>query len=488
MESLPFLGCGLSSVGSSLHLARVTSHDAVGAQSSRSARASAEPEPLRTRWITALAGWAASVFQRIEVRGGPIPDGPVMVVVNHQNALLDPLVVFKVAGRPTRPLAKAPLFDQRLLGFLLRTLGGLPVYRRQDDPSQMYRNEDTFRAAIDALQAGDALQIYPEGRSHSEPSIEPLRTGAARIALAAEGEREGTLGLLIVPIGLTWERKHRFGGRVLAEIGDPFPVTPWLTRDGANDPAAVRALTEEVTERLRRYTLNLDRSADLELLSAADRIYSRQKALHGYRERGLLADRVPRLRRFAEGLAWLRNHDPEEYRRLARKVHRVDRVTRALGAETGGIPRRYPLRSVVRYTFREGLTLLVGLPLALIGSVIWYPAWVVPQFVVARVGPEHESEATYKLATSFFTVPLTILIFGGTGYAIGGIAGGLSGLFVTPLLALVAWAWRERWGRVREDTAVFLRVLTRPKLRERLAQARAELTAEFDQVLRRMVE
>jgi 1-acyl-sn-glycerol-3-phosphate acyltransferase len=63
-----------------------------------------------------------------------------MVVANHQNALLDPLVVFSAVGRPTRPLAKAPLFDQALLGALLRVLGGLPVYRRQDDPAESHRN------------------------------------------------------------------------------------------------------------------------------------------------------------------------------------------------------------------------------------------------------------------------------------------------------------------------------------------------------------
>ena len=129
------------------------------------------PKPRFTRAITGLAGWAASIFEHIEVHGGPIPDGPVMVVANHQNALLDPLVVFHAAGRPTRPLAKAPLFDQLLLGSVLKGLGGLPVYRRQDDPAQVHRNQDTFRAAIDALHGGDALQIYPEGRSHSKPSI-----------------------------------------------------------------------------------------------------------------------------------------------------------------------------------------------------------------------------------------------------------------------------------------------------------------------------
>ncbi len=442
--------------------------------------------PALTRSVTGLAGWAASVFHHIEVRGGPIPDGPVMVVANHQNALLDSLVVFRAAGRPTRPLAKAPLFDQLLLGTVLRGLGGLPVYRKQDDPEQMHRNEDTFRAAIDALHAEDALQIYPEGRSHSEPSIEPLKTGAARIALAAEAERMGELGLHIVPIGLTWEQKHLFRGRVLADIGAPFAVRPWLTSEGADDVEAVRSLTEEIALRLGRRTVVLSSKEDLELVSAADRIYSREKSLHGYRERDLLADRVPRLRRFAKGLAWLRDRDPAKYAALATQVYRVDGVSRALGAHTGGVPRRYPLRSVARYAVTEGITLLLGLPLAILGSVIWYPAWITPRWVVARVRPAHESVATYKLATGFFAAPLTILVIAAMGFLVGGTLWALSAAAAAPLLGLLALAWRERWGRVKEDTALFLRVLTRPRLRARIVVERAELTAEFDEVLERM--
>ncbi|MGH7505006.1 MAG: 1-acyl-sn-glycerol-3-phosphate acyltransferase, partial [Longimicrobiales bacterium] len=117
------------------------------------------------------------MFYRLERTGGPIPEGPVLVVANHPNSLLDPLIIFRTAGRPTRPLAKAQLFDQAFVGTLLRGLGGLPIYRRQDGASQMHRNDETFRRAIDALRAGDAVQIYPEGLSHSEPGLAPLRTG-----------------------------------------------------------------------------------------------------------------------------------------------------------------------------------------------------------------------------------------------------------------------------------------------------------------------
>ena len=443
-------------------------------------------EPSYTRAVVGLAGWAVSIFDQIEVRGSPIPGGPVLVVANHQNALLDPLVIFRVAGRPTRPLARAPLFDQPLLGTLLRGLGGLPVYRRQDDPALMHMNEDTFRAAVEALRAGDALQIYPEGRSHSAPSIEPLRTGAARIALAAEAGARGELGLVIVPIGLTWERKHRVRGRVLAEIGQPFPVKRWLTPEGAGDADAVRALTREIASRLERLTVSVGSQADLELLAAADRIYSREKALAGVRERDLLADQIPRLRRFARGLDWLRSRDPEKYEELERRVRRVDRVSRAAGARSGAVPRRYVGGLVARYAIREGITLLFGLPLAFLGRVIWYPARLIPRFLLAKMSPAYESVATYKLAASFFTVPATVAVAGLVGFLAGGPSAALALAVLVPLLGWIALAWGERWGRFREDVGLFLRVIARGRFRERLSGERKALTADFDEVLRRM--
>jgi 1-acyl-sn-glycerol-3-phosphate acyltransferase len=439
-----------------------------------------------TRFVTGIAGRAAGIFARVEVRGDPIPGGPVMVVANHQNALLDPLVVFRAAGRPTRPLAKAPLFDQLLLGAALRALGGLPVYRRQDDPAQMHRNEETFRAAIDALVAGHALQIYPEGKSHSEPAMEPLRTGAARIALAAEAARQGGLGLKVVPIGLTWEGKHRFRGRVLAWIGKPFTIERWATAGGAEDADAVRGLTDEIADRLRRVTLNLSAHADLDLILAADRIYSREKRLHGYRERDPLTERVPRLRKYAEALEWIRAEEPANYATLAARVRRVDAASRALGVREGAVPRRYPRWAVARYTLVEGARLLLGLPLAAVGSILWFPVWKTPQVIVPRVKMEYESIATYKLAVSFFTVPATLLAVAAAGRLLWGRWGAAAAPLVATLLGLAALGWRERWGRVREDVAVYLRLLDRPRLKGRLAAQRAELVQEFGAVLERM--
>jgi len=188
------------------------------------------------RVVTGLVGWAAGVFFEVERRGPPLPGGPVLVIANHLNALLDPLVLFRTLGRPTRPLAKAPLFHHPLVGPALRALGGLPVFRPRDDPDEVHRNETTFDAAIAALHAGDAIQIYPEGQSHSEPSLNPLRTGAARIALQAEEAAGWTLGLRVVPVGLVYLRKHLFRGSAVAMMGEPFGLAEWRTACCSSPP------------------------------------------------------------------------------------------------------------------------------------------------------------------------------------------------------------------------------------------------------------
>ena len=433
--------------------------------------------------ITRAAGWAAGVFQSIERTGGPIPSGPVLVVANHPNSLLDPLVVFRVAGRPTRPLAKAPLFRQRFVGTLLRGLGGLPVYRAQDDPSQMHRNEDTFRGAIDALRAGDAVQIYPEGKSHSDPSLAPMRTGAARIALGAEQSAGWTLGLRIVPVGLTYQRKNRFRGRVLAEIGEPFDIVDLRELHATDDVAAVRTLTDRIAARLYALTLNVAEQHDADLIDTAERLYARERGASGWRERESLADRLPRMRAFARGLAWLREHDPPRHERLARAVARYRRRSQLLGVEDGDVPPRYTLGGTLRYIIVQKMMLLgLAIP-ALAGGIIWYPTYIAPHLTLRRVRPEFEAVATYKLATGFIAVPLTMIIAVSAGLLLDGLRGALLAGILVPACGFAALAWHDRWVRFREDALLFLRVISRRDRQERLALDRARLAAEFDELI-----
>ena len=441
---------------------------------------------MLSRWITAAAGWAAQEFYVLDQRGGGVPPGPALIVANHPNALLDPLIIFRVAGRVVRPLAKEPLFRHPLIGPVLKALGGLPVYRRQDAPDQMHQNERTFKAAVAALHAGDAVQIYPEGQSHSEAQLTPFKTGAARIAFKAEADAGWRLGLQIVPIGLTYTRKTFFRGRAVAVVGDAFRIAPYRASYESDTVAAVKALTDEFTRRIAELTLNLTTREDAALIDTAERLYAREKGLASWRATEGLGERLPRLQAFARGLAWLRDHEPARHARLARTVQQYRTLSETLGAGEGDVPPRYSVMAVARYIAREAVMLGIALPLAALGMVFWYPPYVLNRAIVSRLDIEESGVATYKLGLSMLLMPLALVIWSVLAYTQFGPWGMLAALVGLPLLGWVLHRWSGRWHRVAQDARLFLNVTSHPRMRHKLAEQRAGLVREFDDVARQI--
>ncbi len=432
--------------------------------------------------IRSTVAAAVAVFYRLERRGPDVPPGGVILAANHPNSLMDPLVLYRTAGRNARPLAKAPLFEKPVVGRIIRALGGIPVYRRQDDPARMERNEDMFRAAIDALRHGEAIQIFPEGRSHSDPAISPLRTGAARIALAAEAAAGWEAGIRIVPVGLTFERKPFFRGRAIALYGEPIALGPY--RDAhARDPfEAARALTDDLERRLHALTLNLTEAEDGELIDVAERMWAREKGLHGFRETAPLADRLPRLQAFARGLAWLRARDPGGYSALARDVRRYQRKARLLRTGDGDAPDRYRLRATTRWALTRAVPALILAPLGLAGAVLWWVPYRLVGAAVARMRLPTDVVATYKLAGSLLAMPLFLAGWVTIAAWAWGTGAAVAALILLPLLGLLTIRWWDGARQARDDLRLFARVARRPRSLERLAADRRDLVARFDLV------
>lgn len=188
--------------------------------------------------------------------------GPVFLAGNHPNALMDALVIGVLVPRRVRMLAKSTLFAHPVLGAVLRGLGVIPLYRVRDlpagaDPS---RNAESFRAVSEALAAQSAVLIFPEGTSHDDPQLAPLRSGLARMARDAR-DQHGVRGLVIVPMGLVFEEKESPRTRVLLQVGTP------LALDTMGD-VGVPAITHAVERALRDVTLNFASAAEASRITA----------------------------------------------------------------------------------------------------------------------------------------------------------------------------------------------------------------------------
>jgi len=251
------------------------------------------------RWIARTAlDW---YYRDIEVVGAErIPLGlPLLLAVNHPNNVVDALVVLRIVPRRVRITAKATLWANPILRVAFRWYGVIPLRRIKDEavPASAKlnpaRNLDAFRAVLDTLEAKHAVLIFPEGISHSQSQLAPLRSGLARLALQARDERN-VRGLTILPIGLVFERKWEPRSRILAHVGEPIELDEWRTSRKRKSPDASRengtldaesedvsedghadavvALTAEVDERLRATTVNFPTPEDAERVLGVARI------------------------------------------------------------------------------------------------------------------------------------------------------------------------------------------------------------------------
>ncbi|RKH71450.1 lysophospholipid acyltransferase family protein, partial [Corallococcus aberystwythensis] len=339
--------------------------------------------------VRAVVALALRLFYRVKVNApGEAPSGPVLFVGNHPNGLIDPALVFILTRRQVTFMAKAPLFKLPVIGWLLKGLNALPVYRKQDDPAQMGRNEGTLDAAKGALVQGRAITIFPEGKSHSEPELAELKTGAARIALNAA--REGA-PVRIVPVGLTYAAKNLFRSEVLIEQGAPIDVQAFLPKDTAtSEQDAVRALTERVAEGLRAVTLNLEQWADLPVVQVAEQLYA-------FRQKGALD--AERLRLWARGVRLFRTQEPERYERLRQHLssfgHRMSLVQATRPEE---LSVEYRPGNVVPFAVKTLLRLVFGLPLFALGLAMFGLPYPLPRMAAKRA--ELDIQATVKFLTA----------------------------------------------------------------------------------------
>jgi len=409
------------------------------------------------RVIVGIVGLALRIyFQRIEVTGVEhVPlNTPVIFVLNHPNALVDPVFLFCLAPRPVAFLAKAPLFRMPIIGYLVKALDSLPVYRRQDEGEDVTKNQETFIAARKLLARGGTIGICPEGVSHDAPGLKPIKTGAARISLAAVSTGEVS-ELKIVPAGLYYTSKTRFRSDALLYFGNPIKVEPVeLEPDGTPPRDAVRQLSSRIEKALREVILDAQHEEELQTTARAERIFT---SASNDGEPESLKDELRLQQRFIKAYPVIQTLQPERLRRLELRMLRFEQELNQAGVDTDELTPPSSTRRVLAAIVRRTILFVLMLGPALIGTITHYPAYKLGGFLATRLSRDSDDViSTIKIISALLLFPVTWIVLAVLGYVLFGWVVALAVLVVIPFCGYAAILFYEELDK----SIAGLRVLT----------------------------
>lgn len=418
-------------------------------------------------------------FRRVEVVGEEqIPlNRPVVLVANHVNGLVDPLLILGPLPVWPRLLAKSTLWKNPVVRPWLDLAQVIPVYRQQDQVDTA-ANEQTFAKCHEVLFKAGAICLFPEGKSHNEPMLQPLKTGLARIVLGAERKHPG-LGTRIIPVGLTFDAKESFRSRALVQVGAPIDPQPEIELDRSDNPAAVRSLTARVDQGLKDVTLNYPSWEAAWLIGRAAELYGRAKLEVPVGRR--LADHFQVHRAFVEGYQDLCRRYPERVESVEEAVREYDRLLKAFDLRDDQVASAYPPQPVIRFVVRTVLRLLIHLPLAIVGTLLnLLPYWLV-RLVALAIRKSPDQVATYKVFGGIVLYPLTwlaeaVLAARWTDNAWLGTLVFLAG----PLTGWAALRFHEERGRLWREARAFLLLRTRREMAKALKTRREQVLRQVE--------
>lgn len=424
-------------------------------------------------------------FREVEIVGEEnVPaEAPVVFVSNHPNALIDPVFLLCRSPREVVFLAKEPLFRTPGVGWLVKAFGSLPVYRKQDgaDPKD---NARTIAACRDALQRGQAIALFPEGTTHSDPGLKPLKSGAARIAISANSSGDHRGEIRIVPAGLYYSAKRTFRSEASLVYGAPLEV-PVVDLDDNHEPPrdVAHALTAQIDGALRTVTVQANNLDALAIARVAERIFAAAERDDGESAGpegseadgpGAIFEEMNLRQRLVDGYEALAEAHPEE---LAAAVTRVGAYESQIARHR--LSHRYPseltARAVAAEALRAFLALLALAPLAIPGALVNYLPYRLVDAVSRRTSSGEEVVATMKVLGAMLIFPLTWLaVAGAILYWVGPLLA-LGALVLDPIAAFVALVAAERLGELVQGTRFVWLGIFRPRQKDLLVAERKEI-------------
>jgi glycerol-3-phosphate O-acyltransferase / dihydroxyacetone phosphate acyltransferase len=431
--------------------------------------------------------WIWFFFERVEIQYPErVPRvGPVLLCINHPNNLIDSLLVGSVLRRKVHYLASSALFRHPLVARFLVALEAIPVHRMADDPDKVDRSLAMFAACGEAFDRGRLIAIYPEGATHSEAHLRRIKTGAARIALGYEAHTPGRL--TVVAVGLSFEARQRFRGRVLVSFGEPVDVSSYLSVYRTEPVKALHGLTTAIQSAMEREMVHVERIETAALARALETLYRGELERELWEGRGRSGRRIDPFQlsgSISGAVEHFRRLDPGSIERLWQRILGYRAGLAAYRLRDQAVSTRLERTGDRRQRVARSWQTIAGLPLFAYGAAVNFLPYYLPGWFAGRMSRRQTDYATTRLLASIVAFPLFWALETSLVGWVAGLRWALAFFLSLPVGGLIAYQYLVGTGRLRHQLRFGALLLTRAQEARRLVAERREIVEELERARR----
>ncbi|UZR92879.1 lysophospholipid acyltransferase family protein [Chondrinema litorale] len=344
-------------------------------------------------------------FKKISVNNKKlIPEEvPLIVVANHPNTFMDPVLIAALMQQQVYFLAKSTVFGSPIKDwFLGNILNMIPVYRKQDlPPGKLANNQAVFEKCFDFLKNKGTLLIFPEGTSVMEKKLREIKTGTARIALGAEAENNFNLGVKILTVGINYSEGEKFRSDVTLNIDEPINVSEWKEVYNNSSSDAAHKLTDHIREKLeKQLVVTIDKDHE-RLLEQTELIFKNELAESidlPKKEKDFLISKG-----ISEALKYFEENDSQMLASLKTRINTYFRKLDLLGLHDGLLKKKNLESNIFWKSIRILTFLIVGSPIWLIGLLTNYIPYILPSKIAPLISKHIEFRAPVMMAIGVLT-------------------------------------------------------------------------------------
>jgi len=212
-------------------------------------------------WRNTIVGNGLKVFyKKIKITGREdLPtDKPVIFVPNHQNSFMDAFLVTTNVKQVMYALTRAQAFNPPIMGWYLRSLNMLPVYRVRDGLSSVQKNNAIFDLCYDYLENHASVLVFAEANHNLKRRIRPLSKGFTRIAFGSEEKYDWDLDVQIVPVGINYSRHREGRNHIHIKFGECIPVSKFKEAYAEDENEGSIQIKQEVSDAMKKLVFHVE--------------------------------------------------------------------------------------------------------------------------------------------------------------------------------------------------------------------------------------